>query len=249
MIEKFDYYFPFKGTTRKIHVYLPQNYWNHEEERFPVMYMYDGHNLYSDKEATYGTSWGLENFLEQYDKPMIMVGIECSHEGNERLDEYCPYTLEQGFWGPINGYGKELMDWLTYDLKPFIDERYRTYPWREATAIGGSSMGGLMAFYSVIAYNQYFSKAACLSPSISICMTQLKEEWKLASIYPDTRVYFSYGQREIRNRDWALRDIGYINDKIVENGGRSFIHVQKNGGHNEATWKRQNKRYMDFLWK
>ncbi|MEF2614646.1 alpha/beta hydrolase-fold protein, partial [Faecalibacillus faecis] len=38
-----------------------------------------------------------------------------------------------------------------------IDQKYRTYPFRECTAIAGSSMGGLMAFYGVIKYNQYIS--------------------------------------------------------------------------------------------
>lgn len=248
MIEKFEYYFPLKKTAKKIHVYLPNNYLD-SEEHYPVMYMYDGHNLFNDQDATYGTSWGLEDFLEQYDKPMMIVGIECSHNGNERLDEYCPYPIETSFFGAMNGYGDELMDWVVHELKPFIDENYRTYPFREATAIGGSSMGGLMAFYSVVAYNHYFSKAACLSPSISLCMNQLKEEWTRHTISPDTRVYFSFGEREIAGRESALDDVGYFNDCLVAIGGTSYIHIQKNGGHNEMTWRQQDQLFMDVLWK
>ena len=84
MIEKFEHYFPLKQTFKQIHVYLPDDYAD-SEERYPVMYMYDGHNLFNDHDATYGTSWGLKDFLEQYDKQLIIVGIECSHNGNERL--------------------------------------------------------------------------------------------------------------------------------------------------------------------
>ncbi|WP_414841622.1 alpha/beta hydrolase [Enterococcus saccharolyticus] len=248
MIEKFEHYFPLKQTFKQIHVYLPDDYAD-SEERYPVMYMYDGHNLFNDHDATYGTSWGLKDFLEQYDKRLIIVGIECSHNGNERLDEYCPYPIEISFFGTMNGYGDKLMDWVVHDLKAHIDESYRTYPFREATAIGGSSMGGLMAFYSVIAYNSYFSKAACLSPSISLCLDQLKAEWFHHNISPDTRVYFSFGEREIAGREQVLADVGYFNDQLVQQGGTSYIHVQKNGGHNETTWKKQNQLFMDILWK
>ena len=60
---------------------------------------FDGHNLFLNSDATYGKSWGLADFLDHYDKKLIIVGIECNHEGNERLSEYCPYNLNSRlFW-------------------------------------------------------------------------------------------------------------------------------------------------------
>lgn len=53
-----------------------------------------------------------------------------------------------------------------------------------------------MALYSVIKYNQYFSKAACISPAISLCMKDLKLELNNQEINSDTRVYFSFGKRD-----------------------------------------------------
>lgn len=247
MLEKFEYYFPYKDVNKTIHVYLPEAY--NQGERYPVMYMYDGHNLFQDSEATYGESWGLSKFMDHYDKPLIIVGVECSHEGNERLQEYSPYQIETTHWGAIDGYGQEFMAWLTFDLKPYIDSRYNTLPFRESTAIGGSSMGGLMAFYSVVAYNEYYSKAACLSPSLSFCMDQLIDEWNQAKIASDTKVYFSFGEQELNRFAGLLDDVGYFNDQLVANGSASFIHIQEKGGHNEHTWKLQNQLYLDFLWK
>ncbi len=77
------------GADRRLHIWLPEGYEN-SEERYPVMYFFDGHNLFSDSMATYGKSWGLAGFLSRWHRQMIIVGIECSHEGNERLIEYCP---------------------------------------------------------------------------------------------------------------------------------------------------------------
>ena len=73
MIEKLNVYIQPLQSWRTMHIYLPQNYHN-SDERYPVMYMYDGHNLFNE-------------FLDRYDKPFIIVGMECNHEGNERLNE------------------------------------------------------------------------------------------------------------------------------------------------------------------
>ncbi len=248
MIEKFDVYIEPFQSWRTMHIYLPQNYHN-SDERYPVMYMYDGHNLFNDQDATYGKSWRLGEFLDHYDKPFIIVGMECNHEGNERLNEYCPYDVENGFFGPITGKGQIYMDWVVNELKPMIDQKYRTIPFRECTGIGGSSMGGLMAFYTVIHYNQLFSKAACLSPSISLCFQQLKEEMNKHEFNQDTRVYWSFGTGETSQIQYFLNNIQYFNDQIVQRGGQSYIHIERNGGHNEATWRKQNQLYFDILWK
>ena len=37
------------------------------------------------------------------------------------------------------------------------------------------SMGGLMSLYAITAYNKVFSKAACLSPSVRLCMPELRQ--------------------------------------------------------------------------
>ncbi|XJS10837.1 alpha/beta hydrolase [Aerococcaceae bacterium WGS1372] len=250
MIDKFDYYFPYKDTDKHIHVYLPDGALE-SETLYPVMYMYDGHNLFFDEEATYGTSWGLKDFMESTQLPLIIVGIECSHEGDERLAEYCPYIVEESLFNDskrLEGYGDFYMEWLVHDLKPYIDERYPTYSYREATAIGGSSMGGLMAFYSGLRYNDYFSKVAVLSPSFMLCQDQLQEEWEQSHIHSDTNFFFSYGEEEVNKFPRIMDSINYYHDEIAKAGGTSYVHIQEKGEHNEATWRAQNGLYMDVLW-
>ena len=90
MVIKRDFVYSPNGENRKLHIYLPDDY-DMTDERYPVMYFFDGHNLFCDADATYGTSWGLKEFLDHWQKKMIVVGIECSHTGDERLHEYLPY--------------------------------------------------------------------------------------------------------------------------------------------------------------
>ena len=76
---------PFSGN-RVINIYLPNDY-NERRKKYPVLYMFDGHNLFFDEEAAFGKSWGMKEYLEDNDTQLIVVGIQCSFEGNERMSE------------------------------------------------------------------------------------------------------------------------------------------------------------------
>ena len=48
---------------RFAYVYVPDGY--EEGTQFPVLYMFDGHNLWDDDEASFGKSWGMLDYLEE----------------------------------------------------------------------------------------------------------------------------------------------------------------------------------------
>lgn len=242
---------------RGLHIWLPEEY-DRTNERYPVMYFFDGHNLFFDTYATYGKCWGLKEFMEQWDKPMILVGLECGHEGNERLNEYLPYHVSQGPFGQFEGIGDSTVRWMVEELKPLIDREYRTWPFRECTAIGGSSMGGLMSLYAVIKYNRWFSKAACLSSSVYPCMPELLEDLKECPMDLDTRVYLSWGTKEARGiKDAAREDRSSLtyrqNRTIAEELQKKQVltrmYCQVGGAHCEADWEKQVPGFMEYLWK
>lgn len=47
MVLKFERFFSPAGENRGIHLYLPDDYYE-SQERYPVLYMFDGHNLFFD---------------------------------------------------------------------------------------------------------------------------------------------------------------------------------------------------------
>ena len=175
MLEQFTAHITPFGKDRVVRVWLPDGI-ETARTAYPVLYMFDGHNLFRDEWATYGKCWGLADFLARWEKPVIVVAPECDKEGNNRLIEYAPYDMEIPPCGFVHGRGAELMDWTLGELKPYVDRIYPTIPFREATGVGGSSMGGLMSLFTVLRYNRWFSKAACLSSSFRFCFGQLLEE-------------------------------------------------------------------------
>ena len=171
MLIKQDFYFNSIGANRRLHIRIP----DHGQGPFPVFYFFDGHNLFRDEDATFGKSWGLDDYCASWDKQLIIVGVECAHEHNRRMSEYLPYGRVSGWLSSYEPLGEATMQGIIYELKPYIDATFPTIPFRECTAIGGSSMGGLMAAYALVRYNDYISKAACVSPSIGSVSGMLPE--------------------------------------------------------------------------
>ena len=258
MIVKRDCIYTPKGKNRPLHIYLPDDYAT-SLDRYPVLYFFDGHNLFSDDDATYGKSWGLKEFLDKWDHKLILVGIECGHEGDERLSEYLPYrALPPARFAMFLPRGNATMDWIVGEVKPMIDRDYRTLPDRAFTGIGGSSMGGLMALYAGVRYNHIFSKAACLSSAIGFCVRPLMKDLRNCPLRADTRFYLSWGTREAyglkdptkedcssRTYKWNKRAA----DILESRGAAVKLYCQVEGRHCEADWEKQNPIYMDYLWK
>lgn len=87
MVEKHVVFITPFEEERTLHIYLPDDYQT-SGRRYPVMYMYDGHNLFYDEDATYGVSWGLKDYFDRHQSEIIAAGIECNHESNYRLWEF-----------------------------------------------------------------------------------------------------------------------------------------------------------------
>ena len=180
---------------------------------------------------------------------MIVVGMECSHTGNDRLKEYSPYNIYSRWMGSIQGIGDATMRWVVNEVKPYIDANYRTWSHREATAIGGSSMGGMMSLYAILKYNRWFSKAACVSPAVGFAMRHFRKEVKLAEMNADTRIFFSWGTDEWKKSDEPMtRNIMELESLVQEKGASTWLYHQQGGRHCEADWEVQIPTWMQFLW-
>lgn len=256
MIIKRDFNY-INGADRPLHIYLPDDY-QEKTDSYPVMYFFDGHNLFYDFDATYGKSWGLKEFMDSWEKKLIIVGIECGHDGNERLSEYLPYPADKNSW--LDGTlpkGEATMSWIVNDVKTYIDREFRTMAFRECTGIAGSSMGGIMALYALVKFNTRFSKAACLSSSIGPCMESILHDISSLPLSPDTKIYLSWGTYEasgLKNKDREDREsVTYwdnrrVFDALLKRKVVCRMYSQVGGGHDEASWEKLVPDFMHYLW-
>ena len=236
------------SKTRKAYIYLPRSYKQDPDRHYPVLYMFDGHNVFFDRDATYGKSWGMKDYMDFTRTDLIIAAVECNHSPDfGRLKEYSPYSFKEREFGFIEGKGDITMNWLIGTFKPYIDSNYRTIPDREHTFIAGSSMGGLMSVYALFRYNQVFSRAAALSPSLWVAPGKLEELVKTADIAPDTILYMDYGSREIHGHKQMERKFRRFVSLILERQVFLTCRIVPEGEHCEACWEKQLPIFMETL--
>lgn len=232
--------------ARRLYIYLPRDY-ERSDRRYPVLYMFDGHNVFYNSHATYGKSWGMKEYLEKSRLPIIVAAVECNHEGFRRLSEYSPWDFRERKIGDIEGLGKLTMEWITKTLKPEIDREFRTLPEREHTMIAGSSMGGVMSIYAAVEYNAFFSRAASLSPYLRVAPKAMRQMIKAHPLQKPTRVYIDMGGAEVKGRVRALTEIFELTGLLVKQGAEAAARVVPDGRHCEADWEKRIPVFMDYL--
>lgn len=250
MVEKWSITIPelTGNEPRNAYIYLPESYFYNQNKRYPVLYMFDGHNVFFDSDATYGKSWGMKEYMDYTNTQLIIAAVECNHSAdNGRLREYSPFTFEDPKLGYITGLGAITMEWLIHTFKEYIDRNYRTLPDREHTFIAGSSMGGLMSLYAVTQYNLVFSKAAALSPSIWFAKEKLDHMILDATILQDTTVYMDYGSNEIRHHAPMRGQFKRVTDLLLDRQIYLTSRIVPYGDHCEASWERQIPFFMNVL--
>ena len=234
-----------KRKERKAYVYLPVDY--DENGGYPVMYMFDGHNLFDDSEATFGRSWRLADYLDYTRTQIIIAAVECNGAGNGRLEEYTPISFKDDEFGYIKSRGKKYMDWLVKKFKPFIDENFATLPDRANTAIAGSSMGGLMTLFALSKYGKYFSRGAALSPSLWVSGGEMPAFLKDGKLGKDTLLYTDYGSEEFSNHPAQRKVFAQTCAYLIERGVNVAARVVKGGTHCEASWEKSVPYFVNVL--
>ncbi|MBQ4425866.1 MAG: alpha/beta hydrolase [Lachnospiraceae bacterium] len=235
---------------RRLYIALPPGY-EKSDTRYPVLYMFDGHNVFYDRHATFGKSWGMREYLKKSKREIIIAAVECNPEGNKRLSEYSPWDMDFSEWGlgRIKGLGKKTMDWMTKELKPLIDAQYRTLPGRENTMIAGSSMGGLMSLYAALACNKTFSRAAALSPCLFLHPERITALIRKTKPAAPTRIYLDYGGGEPAEGGMEPKALMFRTAaELTEAGATAAALVFPGAQHNEAAWEKRIPVFMDYLW-
>ncbi len=174
---EYGYYFdsvmelPFAVTKKRhVRVWLPGSYDFADDKRYPVIYFSDGQNLVDRHLSAYG-DWHLDRVIrdlkeEGYEEP-ILVGIDCPVNPKERGNELNPpYKVRylRARKEVSNPYGDKYVNYIADELKPLIDSLFKTLPDKEHTAIGGSSMGGIMAFWGFLSRPELFGFSLSFSP-------------------------------------------------------------------------------------
>ena len=230
---------------RVVSVYLPPEYLEQEDRRFPVLYLHDGQNLF-DGRTSYiaGRTWKAQTTADELTlggeiEPVILVGI--ANTGLHRMAEYTPTRDFKMGGGEGQRYGRLLVE----ELKPLIDRTYRTLSDARNTGLGGSSLGGLISLYLGFTYPEVFGKLAVMSPSLWWDQRSILNVVDQTRPRPMARIWLDIGTAEgVRH----VRDADHLERQLIKRGWKSGVdlaYMKADGAvHDENAW---SERFGDVL--
>jgi S-formylglutathione hydrolase FrmB len=146
------------GEIRNYRIYLPAEYYDEPEKKYPVVYYYHGWS-----QRYFGTINGKaenstdlsveENFALMASKYKVIVVKPDGYNA----DPEDPYNLRPYNIGPVETHRQFPLYFP--ELVQYIDATYRTKAVREQRAISGLSMGGFMSFWIAGKYPHLLSAA------------------------------------------------------------------------------------------
>ncbi|MEM1097084.1 MAG: alpha/beta hydrolase-fold protein [Bacteroidota bacterium] len=320
------------ARDRALYVYLPPGYAKNPEQRYPVLYMHDGQNVF-DKQSV-GNEWGMDETAERLItagqiEPVIIVGIantadrtpeytpttEQWHYDLERTDDggaadgleayagtyiitamdaevtfevegetlsaVLPEESEATLLDPVaddqfraprasitftflrdatgrvtaisadkpdrGGLGPSYARMLIEEVKPFIDQTYRTLPDQAHTSVGGASLGGLISLYLGLEYPNVFGGLLVASPSVWWDGKTILDQVRAAP-KANQRIWVDMGTKE---GGTMLADARTLRDELEARGwseNEDLRYVEEATEHNEAAWAGRAEGMLRFLY-
>lgn len=236
--------------TRDLLIYLPPQYEERPDERFPVLYLHDGQNLFDAATAFGNQEWGVDQTVEELIaageiEHLIIVGIY--NAGEQRLEEYTHVRNRKGEGGRARRHAQFVVE----ELKPFVDSTYRTRPDAANTGLGGSSLGGLVTLYMGLHYPEIFGKLISMSPSVWWARRAILREIRKARGKFDQKIWLDVGTCEGDEPESCVRNVRDLRDALILRGWEmdsDLKFVEDEGaGHHEKAWGVRIREALKFL--
>lgn len=241
-------------APRSVLVRLPRGYDDpaNAARRYPVLYLLDGQNLFDAATSFAGVEWRADETVDELVatgaiEPTIVVGIPNSPA---RVDELTfAGTVGDGPITAGGGRGAEMLAWIVERVKPRVDAAYRTRPARDATTIGGSSLGGLFTLEALARRGDVFGRGIAMSPSLWWANEELLRRWseRPAERPQPIALWIDTGTDEGRGDPAAhvarARRLGalFADDASVR------LVIADGGRHHESDWSRRLPDALRFL--
>jgi predicted alpha/beta superfamily hydrolase len=226
-------------SGRRLTIYVPELPDLKVRPSLNVLILHDGQNLF-DPERSYvpGQTWRVADTADALIAsgampPTVIVGID--HAGDRRLREF-------GHGAPA--YAR----FVVRDVLPFIRNQYEVRRDRAGTAMGGSSMGGLVTLRMAALHPDVFGSLLVFSPSVWWNRRSILRTIRRPGVF--TRLFSSgHGLRDdvdvwlsmgLQEGEQAVSDARRLRDVILDmrGGDRSRLHYVEDpdGTHSESSW-------------
>jgi len=242
-------------NTRFVRVWLPPGYDDsvNASQHYPVLYLNDGQNLFEASASFTGVEWQVDETADRLIRegtvpPMIIAGLD--NAGRDRLREYMPHRSLHPRMFRVQG--SRYPSFLFKEVMRFMSTNYRVATGPENTGLGGSSLGALIALYTVAVNPGMIGKLLLESPSLWASNRQIIRQSRSVKRWPE-RVFLGIGTNEVgredRNRSVVddVQELAAILRRSGLDDTRLRVNIEEGGTHHESAWARRFPEALAFL--
>ncbi|MEZ5018165.1 MAG: alpha/beta hydrolase-fold protein [Flavipsychrobacter sp.] len=208
---------------RKLNVYFPNGYREDRVSNYPVIYLLDG-----SAEEDFIHIAGLLQFANypwvNYAPQAILIGIE--NVDRKRDFTFPTRNIEDKKDFPTTGGSVSFMNFLEYELQPFVKEHYSQ---NDTSIIIGQSLGGLLATEILLKRPFLFSHYIIVSPSLWWDDESLLKG-KPQSLKDEKKVYIAVGEEG----EVMERTAKELVEKLAHDTQKCTVNIDHIEQHNHA---------------
>ncbi|MBA3765915.1 MAG: glucan 1,4-alpha-glucosidase [Acidobacteria bacterium] len=210
--------------TRRVWVYLPPGY-KESNARYPVLYVQDGMEYVTRARATLIAH---DLIKEKRIAPFIIVFVV-------PVDRMKDYWVNDAF-----------ADFMATELVAFIDARYRTQADRNARALMGASLGGVISVWTALRHADTFARVGGQSTAFQIDNERVVGA--LSRLDPLRRerpfkFYFDVGRME------SIKEVNRRVRVMLRAKGYEVAYAEGETGHNWTSWRDRLANAFQEIWK
>jgi len=249
---------------RTVRIYLPPSYERSPKRRYPVLYVHDGQNVFSSAGTNCCFGWGSWELDKTVDaliagKRMQEIIIVAVDNSRWRYQEYRgPTSADENRFDSYAAF-------LIKELKPRIDQDYRTFGSASKTAVMGSSLGGICSLALAWEHPKTFGAAASLSGAFQVEKKYFLE--KLLRPYKSkpkpTRIYLDSGTIDFTGDDDGRKNTEAVAAELRRIGWKDEVNFKhfvdlkplaegelEKTGLPHPKWKEaQSSQHNEFYWR
>lgn len=231
---------------RELLVWLPPEYAGRPSQRFPVLYFFDGDNVFDPETSPLSrVDWAADEWCRMLARagempPAIVVGVR--HPEGHGEDGRSLRDIELSF----DYRGQAFSAFAASELVAYIDSRYRTLANPAARILCGGSLGALNALVTTVENPEVFGRAVCFSTAFADTASHLPGQApvlaaleNLGQLPGSLRVFFGYGDEGLDEcYEPYHQELGGILRAGGWRDGDQFTIVRFGGGtHSEISWR------------
>lgn len=244
------------GLTRRLTVWIPPRLRTKRIDRYPVLYLNDGQNLFDPARAFAGNTWRVAETARRLVRtgripPVLIVGID--HGGMRRGREYLPVEDSHNPTAS-EPLGREYAEFVTREVMAFIARTYPIARGPSNTGFGGSSYGAIAALNTAMIKPGKFGKLLIESPSLYVGNKYALRRAASVGRWP-SRIYLGVGTAETHNPERNHETVADVLEleAMLRRAGlgprRLRVVVEPGGTHSEGAWANRLPGALEFLYR